>query len=67
MRISGLKARGKHHNEALVACANSMARMIWAMVTQDTEYVSDPKVLAMGRALAGSDGIEEAMEAAETE
>lgn len=62
-----LKARGKHHNEALVACANSMARMIWAMVTDDTEYSANPEVLAKARSLADSDGIDEEMEAAETE
>ena len=62
-----LKARGKHHNEALVACANSMARMIWAMVTKDTKYSADPKALAKARVMADSDEIEEAMEVAETE
>jgi transposase len=62
-----LKARGKHHNEALVACANSMARMLWTMVTRDTKYTSDPSVLVKARTLANSHEIEEAMEAAEKE
>jgi transposase len=60
-----LKTRGKHHNEALVACANSMARMIWMMVTEDTKYSADPSVLVKARTLADSYEIEEAMEAAE--
>jgi len=62
-----LKANGKHHNEALVACANSMARMIWAMVTQDRKYSADPTVMAVTRYLADSDEIEDEMEAAQTE
>ena len=60
-----LKARGKHHNEALVACANSMARMVWAMVTEDRKYSADPTVLVKTRTLANSYDIEEAMEGAE--
>jgi transposase len=62
-----LRANGKHHNEALVACANSMARMIWAMVTQDRKYSADPAVMAVTRYLADSDEIEDEMEAAQTE
>jgi len=62
-----LKAKGKHHNEALVACANSMARMIWAMIDSDRKYSADPKALTKARALADSDEIEEIMEDAEKE
>jgi transposase len=60
-----LKARGKHHNEALVACANSMARMMWTMVTEDTKYSADPSVLVKTRTFANSYEVEEAMEVAE--
>jgi len=62
-----LRAKGKHHNEALVACANSMARMIWSMVTRDRKYSADPTMMAMTRYLADSDGIEDEMEAAQKE
>lgn len=58
-----LRAAGKHHNEALVACANSLARLVWTLVTENRKYVSDPKVLAVSRAEAESDGLEEMMEA----
>ena len=58
-----LKSRGKSHNEALVACANSMAQMIFAMLRDDTKYSSDPKTLSKTRALADSDEIEDEMEA----
>ena len=56
------KADGKHHNEALVACANSMARMLWSMIVNDRAYVTDPAILTRGRAEAGSTELEEAME-----
>jgi len=57
-----LKTKGKYHNEALVACANSMARMLWSMIVNDRAYVTDPAILARGRAEAGSTELEEAME-----
>ena len=56
-----LKSRGKSHNEALVACANSMAQMIFAMLRDDTRYSSDSKTLSKTRALADSDEIEDEM------
>jgi transposase len=56
-----LKAAGKHHNEALVACANSMARLVWTLVTKDRIYVSDPKAIAAARAEAESDDLEDLM------
>ena len=60
-----LKAKGKHHNEALVACANSMARMIFAMIRNDKTYVSEPNALFEARHIANSEDIEELMEKAE--
>ena len=50
-----LKAAGKKHNEVLVACTNSMARMVYKMVTSDTMYTSDPALLSKTRAIAASD------------
>ena len=58
-----LKSKGKSHNEALVACANSMAQLIFAMLRDDTKYITDPKTLSKTRALADSDEIEDEMEA----
>ena len=58
-----LKSEGKSHNEALVACANSMAQMIFAMLRDGTKYVSDSETLAEARALADSEEIEDEMEA----
>ena len=58
-----LKSKGKSHNEALVACANSMAQLIFAMLRDDTKYIADPETLAKARALADSDEIEDEMEA----
>jgi transposase len=60
-----LKAAGKHHNEALVACANSMARMIFAMIRDDRTYVAEPETLAEARYAANSEDIEEIMGKAE--
>jgi transposase len=57
-----LTARGKHHNEALVACANSMARMIFSMIVKDRMYVSDPAALAKARYVADSEDVEKLME-----
>lgn len=62
-----LKAAGKHHNEALTACANSMARMIWRLVTENTRYSAEPAVLAESRADAESEDLEERMEEMERE
>jgi transposase len=60
-----LKARGKHHNEALVACANSMARMIFSMISGNRMYAADPVALSKARYAADSEDIEEIMEDAE--
>lgn len=57
-----LKKNGKSHNEALVACANSMARMVFKLITTHSEYVSDPKLLAEARGIADSEDIEDEME-----
>ena len=62
-----LMAAGKHHNEALVACANSMARLLWTLVTNDTPYTEDPGTLARARSRARSVGLEDEMEAAGAE
>ena len=59
-----LRARGKHHNEALVACANSMVRMIFALIRDDRPYSADPESLAETRVYADSDALEDDMEAA---
>jgi transposase len=60
-----LKAKGKHHNEALVACANSMARMVFAMIMNDRMYTADPAALTKARYVADSEDIEEIMEGTE--
>jgi transposase len=57
-----LRKKGKSHNEALVACANSMARMVFKLVTTHSKYVSDPKLLAEARGIADSEDIEDEME-----
>jgi Transposase and inactivated derivatives len=59
-----LKASGKHHNEALVACANSMARMVWSMIVDDRKFNAPKKVLTQARAEADSVDLEGKMEAA---
>lgn len=59
-----LKSRGKKHNEALVACSNSMCRMIWKMVTSGRKYVADPELLAQARSYVNSGEVELDMEAA---
>ncbi|MCL2334307.1 MAG: hypothetical protein FWC52_05935 [Candidatus Methanoplasma sp.] len=59
--------KGKHHNEVLVACANSMARMMWTMVTGDRMYSADPTLTEVTRHLTDSGEIEDKMEAAQTE
>ncbi len=59
-----LKAMGKKHNEALVACSNSMCRMIWKMVTSGRTYTADPELLAETRSYVNSGEVELDMEAA---
>lgn len=62
-----LKASGKHHNEALVACANSMGRMIWKMVVENRTYGSAPGDLAAARSMADSEDLFELMEESDSE
>lgn len=57
-----LKSAGKHHNEAIVACANSMGRMIWKMVAENRLYESAPGDLAKARSEADSEDLFEKME-----
>jgi transposase len=59
-----LKAAGKNHNEALVACANSMCRMVWKMVVSGRKYIEDPELLAQARSYVSSGEVELDMEAA---
>lgn len=59
-----LKGRGKKHNEALVACSNSMCRMIWKMVVSGRRYIADPELLAKARGYASNGEVELDMEAA---
>ena len=58
-----LKSRGKKHSEALVACANSMAKLVFAILRDGSKYAAAPEVLARARALADSDEVEDEMEA----
>lgn len=57
-----LKANGKAHNEALVACANSMAQLMFAMLRDRKKFCSDAELLKKAREMADSDNIEEIME-----
>lgn len=61
-----LKASGKHHKVALVACANSMARMLYGILSSGTEFRSDPITLTKARSVAESGELEDMMESAET-
>jgi len=58
-----LTSAGKHHNEAIVACANSMGRMIWKMIRENRKYESAPGDLAAARSEADSEDLFEKMEA----
>lgn len=58
-----LKAKGKKHNEALVACSNSMCRMIWKMIVSGRRYIADPELLAKTRSYVNSGEVELDMEA----
>lgn len=44
-----LKARGKKHNEALVACSNSLLHVLYVMLKENRGYISDPDVLKESR------------------
>lgn len=50
-----LKAAGKKHNEALVACTNSMARMVFKLASEGLTYQADPEILNVCRQLDHSD------------
>ena len=63
-KYKSLKGRGKKHNEALVACSNSMCRMIWKMVVSGRRYIADPELLAKARSYASNGEVELDMEAA---
>ncbi|MGN0137378.1 MAG: IS110 family transposase [Candidatus Methanomethylophilaceae archaeon] len=56
-----LTSEGKHHNEAIVACANSMGRMIWKMVRDGRRYESGSEELAAARLEADSEDVFERM------
>lgn len=47
-----LKANGKHHKEAVVACANSMLTLVWTLIRNNDLYTTDPKTSARARAAA---------------
>lgn len=64
-KYNRLKSRGKKHNEALVACANSMARLVYKLVTSGTRYTEDPEKLSKARMYEKNGDIEEDMEASE--
>lgn len=53
-----LKARGKHHREAVVACSNSMLMMIHTLIREDRVYSCDGKDLAKARVEAERMGID---------
>lgn len=57
-----LRAAGKSHNESLVACANSMARMVWKMIMSNTRFVASPELLTETRSYVSSGDVEEDME-----
>ena len=44
-----LKARGKKHNEVLVACSNSLLHILYVMLIENRGYISDPDVLKESR------------------
>ena len=56
-----LKAAGKKHNEVLVACANSMARLIYKLASKGLMYEGDPEILNKCRTLDNGD-VEDQME-----
>lgn len=49
IKYNRLKAKGKKHNEALVACSNSLLHILYIMLTENREYISDPDVLRESR------------------
>ena len=57
-----LRNEGKSFNETLVACANSMCRMVFAMVRNGQRFVTDPKTLAKARVYADSGDVETDLE-----
>lgn len=59
-----LRKNRKCHNEALIACTNSMARMVHKMVVSGIPYISDPKELAASREYVRNGDIEGDMDKA---
>lgn len=60
-----LRNKGKHHNEAIVACANSLARLVYTLITRDSMFVEDPLILNECRKMAISDNLDDIMKIAE--
>ena len=58
-----LRGEGKCFNEALVACANSMCRMIFKLASTGGMYKADSNTVAKLRVYADSDEVEADMEA----
>ena len=53
-KYNRLVSKGKHHRVAVVACENSMFMMMFSMIRNNRCYQSDPKTLALARAMADS-------------
>ncbi len=47
-----LKAEKKPFKVRMVACANSMAMMLYSMIANDTTFTEDPEAIALGRRIA---------------
>lgn len=60
-----LKSKGKSHNETLVACANSMVRMVWVLLRDNRMYSERTDVLSKARAMADATDLEDRMEVEE--
>ena len=60
-----LRKMGKSHNEALVACANSMARMVFKMVISKAPYVCNPKELVSSREYIKNGNVEDDMDSSD--
>lgn len=53
-----LKAEKKPFKVRMVACANSMAMMLYSMIANDTTFTEDSEAIALGRRIAESIGID---------
>lgn len=51
-----LKARGKPHNEALVACARKLLTVVWSVLRSGRPYTSDPRALARASEIMEEEG-----------